>query len=143
MKKAFKIILFFMLPVIIVMIIITLIALPYGLRKYINEHGTEYTGRKIAVREIEINYFKSTFNILDFKLFEADGQSIFVSFDTLRIDLSPFPLLSSKLVVNQFLLVNPYVNIVRKDSTYNFDDIMAFVNSKPKTEPSAKPSGWK
>jgi hypothetical protein len=140
MKKAIKIILFIVLPVIVAAIIITLIALPYGLKKYINEHGNEYTGRKIAVQEIKINFFKSTFSILDFKLFEADGQSIFVSFDTLQIDLSPFPLLSSKLVVNQFHLVKPTVNIVRRDSIYNFDDIMAFLNSKPKAEPAAKPS---
>ena len=140
MKKAYKIILFIILPVILTLILVVLIALPYGMRKYINEHGKDYTGRVTSVRDIKINYFTATLNVLDFKLMEADGKSNFVSFDSLIVKLSPFKLLSSKLVVEKFRLVRPEVSIVRKDSVYNFYDIIAFVNSKPKTAPSEKPS---
>ena len=136
MRKAVKVIVFIVLPVILALIIIVLIALPYGLRKYINEHGNEYTGRKMSVQEIKINYLRSTFSIIDFKMQEADGQHTFVSFDTLLVHLKPFPLISSKLVVEQFRLVKPMVTIVRKDSVYNFDDILVFLKSKPKPESS-------
>lgn len=140
MRHAAKIGVFIVLPVIFGLIVVFLLLLPYGLRKYVNEHGNEYTGRKIAVRDIKINYFKSELTVLDFKLNEADGQSAFVSFDSLRISISPFPLLSSKLEVKQLRLVKPFVNVIKKGTAYNFDDILAFLNSRPKAPPTQKPS---
>ncbi len=142
MKKAVKIIIYIVLPVILALLILVLIALPYGIKKYVNEHGAEYTGRKMSVQDIKINYFKATLNVIDFKLFEADGQHTFVSFDTLMVHIAPFPLLSSKFVAEQIRLVRPFVNLVRKDSLYNFDDMIAFVNSKPKAKADtlSKPS---
>ena len=138
MSKAAKIILFVVLPVLVISAIIFLIVLPIGLKNYINEHGSEYSGRKTIVRDIKIDYLSTTLSILDFKLLEADGKTIFVSFDTLQVAISPFPLISSKLVVEKIHLVRPYANIVRKDSLYNFDDIIKFVNSKPKENSSEK-----
>lgn len=140
MRRAAKIGVFIVLPVIFGLIVVFLLLLPYGLRKYVNEHGNEYTGRKISVKDIKINYFKSELTVLDFKLFEADGQSAFVSFDSLSISISPFPLLSSRLEVKQLRLVKPFVNVVRKGTAFNFDDIPAFLNSRPKAPPSQKPS---
>jgi len=140
MKKAFRIILFYILPTIIVLIVAVLIALPSVLKNYINKHGQEYSGRKTTVQEIKIDYFHSTFSIVDFRLFEADGNAMFVSFDSLTISIKPLPLLSSRLVVEKFRLVRPAVNIIKKDSIFNFDDILVFVNSKPKEEASGKPS---
>jgi hypothetical protein len=138
MNKTKKILLRFVLPVLLGMILLSLILLPYGLKKYINEHGNEYTGRKIAVRDIQFNYFTTTFRILDFRMFEADGKATFVSFDSLTVDISPFPLLASKLVINKIRLVKPLVNISRKDSVYNFDDIITFLNKKPKADTTKK-----
>ena len=142
MRKAVKIIIYIVLPVILALLILVLIALPYGIKKYVNKHGAEYTGRKMSVQDVKINYFSATFNIIDFKMLEADGQAAFVSFDTLMVHIAPFPLFSSKLVVRQIRLVKPFVNLVRKDSLYNFDDIIAFVNSKPKAKADSlsKPS---
>lgn len=140
MSKATKIVLFVVLPVLVLSVAITLILLPIGLKKYVNEHGSEYSGRKTFVRDIKIDYLSTTISILDFKILEADGQSTFISFDTLQVAISPFPLISSKLVVEKIHLVRPYANIVRKDSLYNFDDILKFVSSKPKENSAEKPA---
>jgi hypothetical protein len=140
MSRIFKIILKFVLPVILLIIILFLVFLPYGLKKYINEHGKEYTGRNIAVQDIKINYFKANLSVLKFKMFESDGVASFVSFDTLQLKISPWPLLTSKLEVRQLRLVGPVINIVRNDTLYNFDDIIAFFNSKPETLGAEKPS---
>ncbi len=140
MKRSVKIIFFIVLPVILALIIVVALALPYGLKKYINEHGIEYTGRKMSVRDIKINYLKSSFNILDFKMYEADGQTNFVSFDTMMVKIFYLPLLTSKLVVEKFRLVNPAISVIRKDSIYNFDDIPAFYNAKPKPENTGEPA---
>ncbi|MCK9411592.1 MAG: DUF748 domain-containing protein [Prolixibacteraceae bacterium] len=140
MKKTYKIILVFILPAIIVLIAAVLIALPSVLKNYINKHGQEYSGRKTTVQDIKIDYFRSTLSIMDFKLYEADGNAMFVSFDSLTISIKPLPLFSSKLVVEKFRIVKPAVNIIKKDTIYNFDDILAFVNAKPKEKVSEKPS---
>ena len=140
MKKTAKIILIFILPAIIILIVAVLIALPSLLKNYINKHGQEYSGRKTTVQDIKINYFRSTLSVVDFKLYEADGNAMFVSFDSLTISIKPLPLLSSKLVVEKFRIVKPAVNIVKKDTIYNFDDILAFVKAKPKEVAEEKPS---
>lgn len=136
MNKAIKILLRFVLPVLLGLFLLFLIVLPYGIKRYLNEHGNEYTGRKVSVQDIQINYFTATFRILDFKMFEEDGKATFVSFDSLVVNISPLPLLASKFVVKQIRLARPMVTIIRKDSIYNFTDILTFLNSKPKTEPS-------
>jgi len=141
MRKAIKIFIWYVLPVIIMLIIITLVSLPYVAKKYINEHGKEYTGRKLAVDQIRINYFTKTFRIIDFKMYEPDGQQSFIAFDTLLIKINPIHLFSSELDIDQIRLVKPEVNIVRHDTVYNFDDIIVFLKSKPKGEPDKKSSG--
>jgi len=140
MRKAIKIFLLYVLPAIIMLIIIALIAFPHVAKKYINEHGKEYTGRKLAVDQIRINYFTQTLRVIDFKMFEPDDRQSFIAFDTLLIKINPVHLLSSELDIDQIRLVKPEVNIVRRDTIFNFDDIIAFVKSRPKGEPAKKSS---
>ena len=142
MKSVIKIIIRFVIPAVIGLLIIALIALPYVAKNYINKHGKEYSGREIAVRQIRINYFTTTLRVIDFKMFEADGHQPFVTFDTLLIRINPFRLLSSELNIGQIRLVKPEVTIIRRDTLFNFDDIITFFKTKPKAEPtneSAKP----
>jgi hypothetical protein len=132
MKKAIKIFLFFILPAILVLLVAAMFALPHIAKNYINKHGKEYVGRKLAVNQIRINYFTTTFNIIGFKMFEADDRATFFAFDTLTVDINPFRLLSSELEIGKLRLVKPEATIIRKDTVYNYDDIIAFFNSKPK-----------
>jgi len=134
MKKSAKILLYIVLPLFFGLMLTSLILLPYFTKRYINEHGIEYTGRKILVGDIQANYFNTTFSILNFKMFEADGSSTFVSFDTLLVKIKPLPLFTAKLVVEQIRLVKPEVNITMKDSTFNFDDILVFLDTKDKAD---------
>ena len=140
MKRAIKVIGFYIFPVLICLLIAALFSLPYVAKNYINKHGEEYSGRKLSVNQIRINYFTTTFKVIDFKMFEADGVKPFVSFDSLIVNINPLRLFSSELNVGQVRLVNPEVTITRKDSLYNFDDIIAFLNSKPATDTVREPS---
>ena len=141
MKKAVRIIIYFIIPVIILLIIITLAVLPYFAKNYINDHGKEYTGRKTIVEKIKINYLTATFDIIGFKMFEADEQASFITFDSLTIDIDPFRLFSSELNIEKMRLVKPEVLISRMDTLYNFNDIITFLNSKPKTDTVSKSTG--
>ena len=140
-RKAVRIFIFFILPVIIALIIIALIALPYVAKNYLNKRGAEYTGREMTVGQIRINYFTSTLRVIDFKLFEADGHHAFVTFDTLLVRINPMRLFASELNIAQIRVVKPEVNIVRHDTLFNFDDIITFIKSKPQGETDRKNSG--
>ncbi len=140
MKKANKIITRIILPALIALIIIVLIALPYVAEKYINDHGKEYSGRKLSVNQIRINYFTTTFNIIGFKMFEADEREVFIAFDTLTVDINPLHYFSSELNIGKIRLVKPEVKIVRQDTVFNFNDIIAFLNKKPGSDSISKPS---
>ncbi len=140
MKTAIRIIIRFIIPGLIVLIVAALISLPHLAKNYINKHGKEFTGRKLSVNQIHINYFTTTINIIDFKMFEANDTETFVAFDTLTVNINPIRLLSSELEIEQLRLVKPVATITRKDTVYNFDDIIAFFNSKPKKETPSKPS---
>jgi len=141
MKKALKIILYIILPSLITLIIIALFALPYLAKDYINKHGAEYSGRKLSVNQIKIDYFTTTLSIIGFKMFEADQQTPFVAFDTLTVKVNPIRLFSSELDIEKIRLVKPEATIIRRDSLFNFDDIIAFFNSKPKGDTISKSSG--
>ncbi|MEI6678844.1 MAG: DUF748 domain-containing protein [Mariniphaga sp.] len=140
MKKVNKIITRIILPALIALIIIVLIALPYVAEKYINDHGKEYSGRKLSVNQIRINYFTTTFNIIGFKMFEADEREVFIAFDTLTVDINPLHFFSSELNIGKIRLVKPEVKIVRQDTVFNFNDIIAFLNKKPGSDSISKPS---
>jgi hypothetical protein len=134
MKRVVRIIIFFILPAVIVLLAAAMIALPYVAKDYINKHGKEYTGRQLSVDQIKINYLTTTFNVLGFKMFEANDRETFLSFDTLTVDVNPIRLFSSELEIGKLRLVRPEVVITRKDSVFNFDDIIAFLNSKNKAD---------
>ncbi len=140
MKKPVKIILYIILPILIILIVIALIALPKIARNYINEHGKDLIGRKISVNQLNINYLNANLTIVDFRFFEPDEQTPFFKFDTLLIDLQPWHLVSSELFIEKIRLVKPEVTIIRKDTTFNFDDISAFLNSKSNEDSISKPS---
>ncbi len=61
-----------------------------------------------------------------FKMFEQDDVTEFVSFDTLNMNIEPYQFIFNKKVVEQFYLQGLSVNVIQKDSTFNFDDLVAF-----------------
>lgn len=140
MKRALKIIIRFIIPTIIVLFIIALFVLPYVVKYYINKHGAAYSGRKLFVNQIRINYFKTVVKVIDFKMFEADDILPFVTFDTLVVDVNLLHLLSSELDIAKIRLVKPEVSIIRSDTVFNFDDIIAFFNSQPKEDTVSRPA---
>ena len=140
MRRATKIIIRFIIPAIIILFIIALFILPYAAKYYINEHGAAYSGRKLFVNQIRINYFKTVVKVIDFKMFESDDVQPFITFDTLLVDVNPLRLLSSELDIEKMRLVKPEVSIIRSDTVFNFDDIIAFFNSKPKADTVSEPA---
>jgi len=68
-------------------------------------------------------------NLLDFVLYEEDGETPFVSFDQLYVNLQPWYLFSSELVIQELLLDGMKVNVLKYDSTFNFDSMIDFLKN--------------
>ena len=105
---------------------IVLWALPFVAKKYAINNSKELIGRQIDLGKLKYNYFTSTAKAYDFKMFESDEKEIFVSFDTLIIDLEPLRLLFGEKNLECFFVEGLEVNLAMKDSTFNFDDLVAF-----------------
>ncbi|TNJ46136.1 DUF748 domain-containing protein [Tamlana fucoidanivorans] len=138
MRKKSKLI----LGIILALIILVLIALPYVIKNYAINHSKTLLGRQIDIGKLRYNYFSSTLQIYDFKMLEQNESDEFTSFDTLIVNLEPFKLLSNNKVIEQFYVKGLMVNIIMKDSTFNFDDLISF-HSMPEDTLNASKESFK
>lgn len=60
---------------------------------------------------------------------------MFVSFDTLITSLKPLRLFKDEFVMERFYLRGLHSRVIRYDSTFNFDDLIAFHENKADTIP--------
>jgi hypothetical protein len=121
MKKRYKFILGFA-----VLTIIILLFIPSILKNYVINNSKELIGRQIDIGKLKYNYFSSTVQVYSFKMFEHNSQEHFTTFDTLILNLEPLKLINDKLEIEQLYLKGLMLNTVMKDSTFNFDDLIAF-----------------
>jgi len=112
------------------LILILLLFLPSIIKSYAVNNSKELVGRQIAIEDLSINYFTSTVSVFGFKMFEANQKDVFTSFDTLIVNTVPYKFISNIKALDQFYLEGLKVNLTKKDSTYNFDDIIAFYEAK-------------
>ena len=105
-------------------------------KRFAVKKSKELIGRQISLEKIKINYFSSTIRLIDFKLFEADEKDVFVSFDTLLVNLAPLRLIKNEKVIEQFYLKGLTTSIIQYDSIFNFTDLVEFHQSEPDTSVS-------
>jgi hypothetical protein len=111
---------------ILLIILIALFFLPTLIKNYTIKNSKELVGRKIDIGTLKYNYFSSTVKVYDFKMFEQNDTDHFTTFDTLIINLEPLQLLKDKIEIEQFYIKGLMVKTVMQDSTFNFDDLIAF-----------------
>ena len=129
-------IIFRTLIILVAFIILVMILLPGIARRYTVNHSKKLIGRQIALEQLKINYFTGTLKLIDFKMFEPDDTTPFVSFDTLVIDAEPYRLISNEIVLEQFYLKGLKAKVIQYDSTFNFDDLVAFYTPKEDAIPA-------
>jgi len=133
MKKK---VLFWAAGLLLLLIVISLVLLPGIVRRYAIKHSKELVGRQIELKNLRINYFTSRILATGFTLFEANDKDAFISFDTLIIKLKPIRLFRDEFVMDRFYLSGLKAKVVQSDSTFNFDDLIAFYSAESDTIPS-------
>jgi hypothetical protein len=124
-KKKLKIVIIITVAIVMIAMLIA----PTLVKNYIINHSKELAGRQIDIGNLKYNYFTSTVRAYDFKMFEDNGTDSFTTFDTLIIDLEPLKLLQDKIEIEQIYLRGLMVKTIMKDSSFNFDDLIAFHNT--------------
>ncbi len=119
--------------ILVAFIILVMILLPGIARRYTVNHSKKLIGRQIALEQLKINYFTGTVKLIDFKMFEPDDTTPFVSFDTLIVDAAPYRYIKNNLVIEQFYLKGLMAKVIQFDTTFNFDDLIAFYTAKEDT----------
>jgi hypothetical protein len=109
---------------IVSLLIVFMIFLPTIIKKYLEANDEKLIGRQVHIGQIKLNSFNGRITIKDFKLYERDGQTLFVGFDRLYTRVSIVDLFKSKYTIKKLELTKPYANIVLFDSKFNFDDLM-------------------
>jgi hypothetical protein len=107
---------------------------PVLVKNYAIKNSKELLGRQIDVDGLRLNFFTGNMHLTGFEMYEPDDQTVFVSFDTLNVNIEPYQFVFNKKVVEQFYLQGLYVNIIQQDSTFNFDDLIAFHSAEEEPE---------
>lgn len=115
--------------------VIALFFLPTLIKNYAINNSKELVGRQIDIGSLKYNYFTSTVKVYDFKMFEQNEQDNFTTFDTLIVNIEPYRFIFNEKVVEQFYLKGLTVKTIMKDSTFNFDDLIAFHSEQPEAQP--------
>ena len=109
---------------ILIFLAMVLFAAPRVGKYYIVKHSPELIGRTISIDKVRLNYFTGTLRIQNFKLFEADGKSVFLSFKRLKINIDYLPLLKNEYSIKYVYLDDPYVQVLQDGDKFNFSDLI-------------------
>ena len=109
---------------------------------YVNGHGDKLVGRQVHVDRVGLNLFTGSVNVRGLNLYEEDGKTSFVSFDTLSVRARLLRVLGKTLDVRRLSLSGLHVNVVQDGSHFNFSSIIDHFKSGDEKEKDTTPSDW-
>lgn len=129
MKWIFKIVIF----IVILAAGVALGASPLG-KWYVNNHGQEYIGRNIKVEGFLVNILTGNINLDDVTIYEANGDTVFMTIEDIDLNVAMTSLLEGKLNIESLTVEDAVMKIVQKDTTLNVDDMIATMSQGESSE---------
>lgn len=105
-------------------------------KKYIEKHSKELVGRQVWISKLHLNLFTGSVGVDGFRMMEKNDNDIFVSFDTLEVNVKIRNLLAKELYIRNISVVSPKIVILQKGSNFNFSDLL----NRPKDTTNADTS---
>src|SRR6478752_7820500 len=94
------------------------------LTKYLLEkHDVKLIGRELTMDWAYVNPFTGYVYLNDLKIFEPQGDSLFISADGVSANISLRLLFSKTIELNRFTIEHPWGKIVQRHDTLNFSDL--------------------
>ena len=141
MKKGWKILLWVIGIVLALLLIVSLLAGPIA-KGYINGHGEELTGRKVAVDHVGVNLFSGNVCVRDLAVYEDNGEDVFVGFDTLDVSVRLLKIPFKTLHFGHITLAGLHANVEQEGNRFNFSSLLEHFASDSTAEKDTTPSGW-
>lgn len=146
MKKVIVVILWIIVVLAAVIAAVLVIAPPVA-KNYVNKHGQELIGRRISVDKLRVNPLSGRLRVCDLRVYEDDGSTLFVGFDTLAVRMKTFKLLKKEIHISHLSLTGLEATVIQNGGNFNFTSVIDFFNSKKDTTEVKAPkdtsrSGW-
>ena len=111
------------------------------LTKYLLEkYDIKLIGRELTMEWAYVNPFTGYVYFNDLKIFEPEGDSLFISADGVNANINLLQLLFKTIELQQVTIDHPWGKIIQRKDTLNFSDIIARFRSDP-LHPN--PDGWR
>jgi hypothetical protein len=104
-------------------ICLIIIIAPFLVKSYINNNGEELTGRKLELGGLYHNPLTGYTRLRDFKMMELQDTAVFLSFDTLVINLDLYKMIGKTFSISEIRLANPQIQINKLDTIFNYTDL--------------------
>ena len=139
-NKALKITLIVVGILLFLILLLSVLVSPIA-KSYIEKHSVELIGRQITMDKLRINIFNTSVKIEGCHITEQDLKTDFVYFDTLKVAINPFKLLSKEVNIRYITLAGPDIKIINKGERFNFTDLLE-LGDTTQTETDTTPSEW-
>lgn len=98
----------------------------FSLTRYIEQHSEEWTGRRVTLGSVWFNPFNCSLTLRNVKVFEYQSDSIFLSFDKLYLNASPWSYwLNDEIRLSEIALSGPFVYLqMNRDERFNYSDLI-------------------
>ena len=128
------------ISIVFVLLLVVALGISPVAKSYIEKHSKELVGRKVLMKDLNLNIFTGTLHLDSIRLYEKDDTTIFASIDSFYVDVELTALLSSRIEVAQLRVVRPYTAIIQNGELFNFDDLMPKEDTASvATDPSSFP----
>lgn len=112
-----------------VSILVKVVVTPEKVRENLLPLAEETLQRKISVGEIDIGIFSGV-SLTDLQVQKRSAQGNFISVKSLSLHYKLLPLLTGAVVIDQVLLEEPNIEIIREaDGSFNYSDLLAQENA--------------
>jgi hypothetical protein len=105
--------------------------------KYIIEkYDYKFIGREIKMNWVYANPFTGYIYLDDLVIYEQESEQEFITMNGLSVNLSLYKLLSKTYEISKIKLNKPFANVIHKDTSFNFTDIIEKFSSDTTEEES-------
>lgn len=92
---------------------------------FLEKYDVRWLGREITVDRVYVNPFTGYVHVNGVKIFEEQGDSLFISAEGASARIFLPKLLRREVEINQLTIDQPWVSLVQNKDTLNFDDLIA------------------
>lgn len=126
--------------IVVGLLMISLAVVPWQIKSQSSSWISQNTSRTLEIDRVLFNPFNMTVVLEGLDLSEQNSEKTFLSFGRLTLSITYQSLVNLALIVDQFLLTDPYINIeLLGKQEFNFSDFTRIAMAEPEVEEEQEP----